>query len=229
MIHSFLMVGQSNMAGRGYLNEAPEIDYSHIRILRNGCWQKVFQPINPDVRFAGFSLAESFAEMYAKEHGVEVGLIPCAVGGTCIEQWCIGGELFDHACYMAELAARGTEIKGILWHQGESDCAPDKYPFYEEKLSVIIDAFRSKPYLKEVPFIMGELGEYLGSLNPSLDYDNYIYINQALHNLAKSKDRVGIVSSKGLTPNPDNLHFNAKSLYEFGLRYFEEYEKYVIK
>jgi len=132
--------------------------------------------------------------------------------------------LFDHACYMAELASRNSEIKGILWHQGESDCPDDKYPFYEEKLSVIIDAFRSKPYLKEVPFIMGELGEYLGSLNPSLDYDNYIYINQALHNLAKSKDRVGIVSSKGLTPNPDNLHFNAKSLYEFGLRYFEEYE-----
>ena len=35
----------------------------------------------------------------------------------------------------------------------------------------------------------------------------------------------GFVTAKGLTSNPDNLHFNAESLYEFGIRYFEEYEK----
>ena len=29
----------------------------------------------------------------------------------------------------------------------------------------------------------------------------------------------------GLTANPDNLHFNAKSLYEFGHRYFEVFEE----
>ena len=36
---------------------------------------------------------------------------------------------------------------------------------------------------------------------------------------------VGFASAKGLTSNPDNLHFNAQSLYEFGIRYFEEFEK----
>ena len=34
----------------------------------------------------------------------------------------------------------------------------------------------------------------------------------------------GFVSAEGLTANPDNLHFNAKSLYEFGLRYFDVFE-----
>lgn len=36
---------------------------------------------------------------------------------------------------------------------------------------------------------------------------------------------MGYVSADGLTANKDNLHFNAEALYEFGLRYFEEYER----
>lgn len=47
LIHSFLLIGQSNMAGRGFLNEAVDVDNSHIKILRNGRWQKMFRPINP--------------------------------------------------------------------------------------------------------------------------------------------------------------------------------------
>ena len=45
MVHSFLMVGQSNMAGRGLLNEAIETDCSNIKILKNGCWQKIIESI----------------------------------------------------------------------------------------------------------------------------------------------------------------------------------------
>lgn len=61
MIHSFLLIGQSNMAGRGFLSEAHEIDGSNIRVLRNGRWQPFFRPVQPDRAFAGVSLAESFA------------------------------------------------------------------------------------------------------------------------------------------------------------------------
>ena len=84
MIHSFLLIGQSNMAGRGLLNEAETIDTAHIKILRNGRWQPMFRPINPDRPFSGVNLAESFAEQYAQAYGVDVGLIPCADGGTAL-------------------------------------------------------------------------------------------------------------------------------------------------
>ena len=60
---SFLLIGQSNMAGRGSLKEAPAIDTSHIYTLRNGRWQRMFRPINPDRHFSGTNLAESFAEL----------------------------------------------------------------------------------------------------------------------------------------------------------------------
>ena len=36
---SVLMIGQSNMAGRGFLNEVPMICNERIQMLRNGRWQ----------------------------------------------------------------------------------------------------------------------------------------------------------------------------------------------
>ena len=51
MVRSFLLIGQSNMAGRGKLTEAEVIDKSRIYTLRNGRWQKMFRPIHSDRSF----------------------------------------------------------------------------------------------------------------------------------------------------------------------------------
>ena len=114
MLHSFLLIGQSNMAGRGFINEAKQVDTSHIFILRNGRWQNMFRPIHPDRSFSGVCLAESFAESYAKKHNVDVGLICCADGGTTLDQWQEGGLLYDNAVSQARLAQRTSTIVGVL-------------------------------------------------------------------------------------------------------------------
>ena len=209
------------MAGRGYLSEAREIDTSRIFTLRNGRWQKMFRPINPDRSFSGVSLAESFAEAYSKKHNVDVGLICCADGGTNLNQWMPGELLFDNAVNNARLAARTSEIVGILWHQGESDCKDDLYLTYQARLETMMQALRNELDLNDVPFILGGLGEYL-ALRP---LENYDHINHALEDIAACNELVGFVSAKGLTSNPDHLHFNARSLYDFGIRYFEVFEK----
>ena len=220
-MHSFLLIGQSNMAGRGYLNEVREIDTSRIYTLRNGRWQKMFRPINPDRSFSGVNLAESFAEAYSKKYNVDVGLICCADGGTKLSQWMPGELLFDNAVNNARLAARTSEIAGVLWHQGESDCSDELYPTYQARFETMMQALRKKLNLNDVPFILGGLGDYL----EFYPLKNYIHINHALQNIAVDNKMVGFASAKGLTSNPDNLHFNAQSLYDFGLRYFEEFEK----
>lgn len=220
-MHAFLLIGQSNMAGRGYLNEAHEIDTSHIYTLRNGRWLNMFRPINPDRSFSGVSLAESFAEAYSKKHNVDVGLICCADGGTTLDQWMPGELLFDNAVNNAKLAARTSEIVGVLWHQGESDCTEERYPTYQARFEIMMQALRKELNLNNTPFILGGLGDYL-ELYP---LKNYIHINQALKSIAENNEMVGFVSAEGLTANPDNLHFNAESLYHFGIRYFEEFEK----
>ncbi len=220
-MHSFLLIGQSNMAGRGFLHEAHEIDTSRIYTLRNGRWQKMFRPINPDRSFSGVSLAESFAEAYSKRYGVDVGLICCADGGTRLDQWMPGELLFDNAVNNARLAARTSEIAGVLWHQGESDCSDDLYPTYQVRFETMMQALRQELNLHDVPLVLGGLGEFL-AFHP---IPNYFHMNHVLQTIAADNEMVGFASAEGLTGNPDNLHFNAQSLYTFGLRYFEAFEK----
>ena len=185
----------------------------------------MYTPVNPDRSTSGVNLAESFADLYSREKQVDVGIIPCADGGTSLDQWVEGGLLFDHACYMAELASRTSVIAGVLWHQGESDCAEDRYPVYEEKLTAIVRAFRKKPYLKDVPFLLGGLGDYLKDCPRGPKFQNYPFVNTALQAVAEKEPQMGFVSAEGLGANPDNLHFSATALREFGLRYYAEFLK----
>jgi len=131
LIHSFLMMGQSNMAGRGKIGEVPPIISPSIHMLRNGRWVMMSEPINPDRQVhptiekfpvSGISLAASFAGEYAKHFNCDVGLIPCADGGTSLDDWAVGDLLYDNAVFQAKLAQRTGELAGILWHQGEGDC-----------------------------------------------------------------------------------------------------------
>ena len=57
MIHAFLLVGQSNMAGRGFPHEVEPIENKDIRILRNGRWWPMYVPVNPDRVTSGINLA----------------------------------------------------------------------------------------------------------------------------------------------------------------------------
>lgn len=89
---SFLMIGQSNMAGRGDLADVEPIENDLCFMLRMGRWQRMSEPINPDRGICaefqpGASLAASFADCAAKEFNTRIGLIPCADGGTSIAQW----------------------------------------------------------------------------------------------------------------------------------------------
>ena len=221
MIHSILLVGQSNMAGRGFASEVAPIVSDKIKVLRNGRWQNMYTPVNCDRPFSGVCLAESFAKRYSEEHGVTVGLIPCADGGTSIDQWQAGGLLFDHAVYQARLASRTSNIVAILWHQGESDCSAEKYPVYEGKLRVMLDELARQAGLCDVPVLLGGLGDYLAECPYDKNLVNYGRINAALENIAADRAGTGFVSAVGLGSNPDKLHFSAAALREFGERYYE--------
>ena len=63
-VHSFLMIGQSNMAGRGYVYDVEPIYNERIKVLRNGRWQPFYRPLNNDRAFSGVCLIESFADYH---------------------------------------------------------------------------------------------------------------------------------------------------------------------
>ena len=227
MMHSFLLIGQSNMAGRGFLHEARDIDTTRIRIARNGRWVQMFRPINCDRPFSGVNLAESFAECCAKVYDVDVGLIPCADGGTSLEQWMPGSILYDNAVNCCRLAQRSSQIMGILWHQGESDIPEERCRTYQARFMQFITALRRDAGLGDIPVLIGGLGDFLADcqLGDPEENKTYYTMNAVLAAIADADDSIGFVSAEGLGANPDNLHFNADALYEFGIRYFRVYEQ----
>lgn len=225
MMHSFLLIGQSNMAGRGNMQNAERFNPARIKLLRNGLWTWAYRPINPDRASAGVCLAESFAEEFVKKYGSDVGLIPCADGGTSLDQWQKGEALYENAVFQAKLASKTSKIVGVLWHQGESDCDPLLYPTYRPRFEKLMADLRCDLDLPTVPFLVGGLGDFLADCHKYEDLKNYTHVNSALRTIAEQNDNVGFVSADGLGANSDNLHFNAPSLREFGRRYFAKFEE----
>ena len=60
------------MAGRGRFDEVSPIENKDVFVLRNGIFRPMHLPVNFDRFFSGVCLAESFADAYQKEMGVEV-------------------------------------------------------------------------------------------------------------------------------------------------------------
>lgn len=230
MIHSFLLIGQSNAAGRGLLAEAePLYTYKgRLKMLRNGLWTKMVRPINPDRGTSGICFAETFATAYAEDHpDVKVGIIPCADGGTKIEQWQPGEILFDNAVNCARLAMRTSSLRGILWHQGESDCRQECFGLYEERFRCLMDTLRAELGLPEIPVIVGGLGDYLVNYEKEECIGQYYpKINETLERLGREYPNCAFVPATGLGANPDNLHFCTAALQEFGLRYYAAFRDF---
>ncbi len=226
---SFLMIGQSNMAGRGDFGEVPEIQNRLCKMLRNGRWQPMGEPINPDRRVfgefhCGVGLAASFADEYAKHFEEKIGLIPCADGGTRISEWQPGEILYDHAVMQARLAQRSSEIVGILWHQGESDSdTMENVAAYRERfLTMLSTLIKDLDLPKDIPVVIGELGDFVGRYKDgALPYSQEI--NKVLTKISDDFDNVAIASAKGLTCKDDLIHFNSASYRTLGERYFDAY------
>ncbi|ETZ22979.1 sialate O-acetylesterase [Pedobacter sp. V48] len=226
MISSFLMIGQSNMAGRGYLRDVRQLYDEQIKMLVNGRWQTMTEPINRDRPTSGIGLAASFAGAWRlANENKQIGLIACAEGGSSLEDWEVGGALFDHAIFQARLAKRTSTLSGILWHQGENDSFGGRSAFYYDKLNIIVDAFRSELNAPEIPFISGGIGEFLSAGRYGKYFTEYNEVNHALQKYADEKPNTYFVTATGLTANQDGLHFDAVSQRKFGIRYFESFSK----
>lgn len=218
------MIGQSNMAGRGFAHDVKPIYDEHIKVLVNGKWQTMTEPINYDRPVSGISLAASFAGAWRlKNPDSQIGLIPCADGGSSLDDWAVGGQLFDHALFQAKLALRNSSLDGILWHQGENDSFAGRSAHYVDKLTEIIHAFRKELKATQAPFITGGLGDYLSTGRYGKYFTEYQNVNQALLKLSEQNANTYYVTASGLGANPDGLHFDAMSLRKFGIRYFECY------
>ena len=228
--HLFLLVGQSNMAGRGVVADSDKIPRPRVLMLtKAGEWVPAVDPVHFDKPAAGVGLGRSFAEaIAAATPGVTIGLIPCAVGGSPIDAWTPGfyyqptqSHPWDDALRRAQLALPAGTLKGILWHQGESDSNRELAPAYAAKLHALIARFRAELRAPTVPFIVGQLGRFAGA--PWNEFKTEV--DRAHRELPAKVPRTAFVSAEGLTDKGDKTHFDSESCRELGCRYAEAYLK----
>ena len=223
----YLLIGQSNMAGRGKLGEVSALRDPRVFMYRDGRWIIAEEPLHRDKpSIAGVGLGMSFAMEFLHARRTAIGLVPCAVGGTPLSRWIPGADLYVNAVSVTKQAMSHGTLRGILWHQGESDSGKlEDASSYGQRFRHMIGSLRAELSQADVPVVAGELGAFLKGY-PGADF--FAVVNQHLRNLEQSLPAYGCVSAEGLIDNGDNLHFNAGSLSEFGRRYaarFVELEK----
>lgn len=228
----YLLIGQSNMAGRGKVEAQDKIPSPRVYALdKDNNWIPAVDPIHFDKTIAGVGLGRSFGiAMADNDPYTIIGLIPCAVGGSPIDTWKPGvldknTQLYpwDDMVKRLKIALRHGELKGILWHQGESDSNLRSYKEYKSKLIDLINRVRAEAGDRKIPFVAGELGKfYIKRNKKEFEEAPAKEIVKSTREAAREGVKVGFVFSNGLKHKGDETHFDATSYRELGVRYANE-------
>uniref|UniRef100_A0A804MI23 Sialate O-acetylesterase domain-containing protein n=1 Tax=Zea mays TaxID=4577 RepID=A0A804MI23_MAIZE len=171
----FVLSGQSNMAGRGGVHHKhwdgvvpPECapDPSILRLSSAQQWEEAREPLHADIdttKTCGIGPGMAFARAVLSSlqedtpgAAAQIGLVPCAVGGTAIREWSLGKHLYEQMVSRARVATLYGEIEAILWYQGESDAESDAdTSAYLENVERLICNVRADLGMPQLPFIQG--------------------------------------------------------------------------
>jgi|SaaInlStandDraft_1057018.scaffolds.fasta_scaffold15330_3 hypothetical protein len=212
-LHIYLLIGQSNMAGRAKVAKGEDAVLQNTFLL-NGQdqWEPAKNPLNrySTIRKGlgmqklnpGYSFSKT---MLKKMKGSSIGLVVNAKGGSNINDWVPGSKFFQEAIKRTKAAMKSGSLKGILWHQGESNAKDEKYL---DKLSALVKNLRRDLGEPSLPFIAGQV-------------NNVPLVNEQIAKLPSVIQHTSFVKSDGLQAM-DRWHFDAKSMKMLGERYAKE-------
>ncbi len=218
--HIYLLMGQSNMVGRDTRGLGSQAEDPRVLALDgDGQWVVARDPLHSrDGRIdPGVGPGISFAlEMLKADPNATIGLVPCAVGGTSLKRWVKGADLYEKAVTRAKVAAQAGLIKGVLWHQGESDTGNQKNAeTYEARLTQMFKDLRQDLALPDLPIVVGQLGDFL---SPD-KYPHVDAVRGAIKHMPAVMPNVGYADSAGLGDKGDKLHFDADAEKTLGAHY----------
>lgn len=221
-VHIYLLMGQSNMSGRGHMLPEDHEPVANIYMMdKEDQWVPAHHPLHFDKKIAAFGMGLPFAKkmlvhLREKDSQAVVGLVPCAFGGTPLSRWVKGGDLYENAVRRAKIAVKAGEIDGMLWHQGESDTGSAEHAdTYGQRLAGMIVDLRKDLDSAKLPVVVGQLVPSFVARTKLASV-----VNEALADLPKHVPHTACASADGLKDRGDRLHFDRESQIELGHRYF---------
>src|SRR5690606_20383031 len=117
--------------------------------------------IRKDLSHQKFAFGYTFAKTLQQTTAEDVALVVNARGGSSLGEWMKGAEAgyFDSAYVRLSkaLSQPNTELKGILWHQGESN--RNDTTTYLSQLGQLISDLRDTLDRPDLPFVAGQISE----------------------------------------------------------------------
>ena len=191
----WILAGQSNMQGVGLISELPppiaavsmfamddrwalgreplhplleSVDEVHWQVPKEKTREEVLPGFRQGVRARearGVGPGLPFAWELYRLTGVPIGLIPCAHGGTSLQQWSPerkdeGGRSL-YGAMIRRAAAAGGKIRGVLWYQGESDANPDAAGTYQQRFTDFVAAARRDLGEPDLCFLYVQIGRFI--------------------------------------------------------------------
>ena len=223
----FLLIGQSNMAGRGYMTAADQEAFDPNVFILNADGEvepaknplNAYSSIRKDLSVQGINPGFSFSKKIAAETGRKVLLVVNARGGTALYEWkpTSSKGYYNEAVRRTRQAQKYGKLVGILWHQGESNSSNPSG--YLESLKTVVDDLRTDLNAPDVPFIAGEIAQWQANASK---------FNPVIQGISAVIDNSDYVSSVGCTPLIDESdpHFSRDGQILLGERYAEKILEY---
>ncbi len=225
----FLLIGQSNMLGRSPIQAQDKGPIPGAYVFhRNNTWVTAENPLGIYSNIAqdqqkelgpGYTFAKTLTERF---HEKDFGLIVNARGSSSlIRNWIHRNagiywkHLYDSSLVRTRRALAENpqnRLRGILWHQGESD--RDNSRLYLDTLVKFVQNWREDLGMPDLPFIAGEIGPWTQKAEA---------LNAQIRQLPVRLPHTAVVSSEGLRNQGGGganlLHYDSPSMRTLGNRF----------
>lgn len=227
----FILAGQSNMAGRGFIEPQDTIPHENIfTINKEGLSILAKEPLHfYQPKLTGLDCGMSFGRNLVSElnDDISIVLLPTAVGGSTINYWLNdsvfnGVNLRSNLIEKIEWAKEHGTLKGVLWYQGESDATDEKTPNYECDLKKLIYLIRFVAKDSQLPIVAAELG---APVRDEEMRNNWAKITNIIYKVVIEDKNMRIVKTNDLTRKSDFVHLDSPSLRIIGERYAQKFIK----
>lgn len=236
---TFLLLGQSNMAGSAAVAQADMVALPRVSKLT---WSKAWRPGAEPFEIASYS-PESTANVGEHRMGPTRALaaelmrllpdaatrsffmVNAAVPGSAIASWDMTtAENWVRMLPFFDEGVRRAPLCGVFWQQGEADWQMSQTE-YQARLSRVIKNVRDRVERPDLPVVVGEVG-IAACGAASVSDAQTLAVNRAVRAIAAADSRVAVVSmADTVCDNFDGkrVHYDAASQRLLGQRHAQAF------